>query len=132
MVTGKHPDGRVAFTSRNLRGLIDYARKHGIAKVTLGECISGDGLYEAQFGNGVICKDSFADPRIMLGFFLGRGAVEVIECERTVFNKGSAMGRINVVFMPPLGRDGSMRFGPWVATAYRDEQQVPMVRLVRD
>jgi hypothetical protein len=87
---------------------------------------------KAEFSNGAICRDSFADRAIMLGFFLSRGCVAEVECERTVFNRGTAMGNINVPFMSPIGREGSMRFGPWITTAYRDAHHVPMVRFVRD
>jgi hypothetical protein len=130
-VSGYFPSGIRAFTSRNLRGLIDYGRKHGIVKVSLGDCISGDGLYRAEFGNGVVCSGSFASPSVMLGFFLGRSFVDVIECERIVFNKGAAMGHIRLPFMCDIGRDGTMRFGPWSATAYRDVTQTPMVKFTR-
>jgi hypothetical protein len=132
-VTGYFPSGIQAFTSRNLRGLIDYGRKHGITKVTLGDCTSGDGLYRAEFSNGVVCNGSFASPSVMLGFFLGRGFVSVIDCERHVFNQGVSMGRITLPFMCSIDRDGTpLRFGPWIATAYRDEHQTPMVKFMRD
>jgi hypothetical protein len=105
LVVGKFPNGRIAFQSRNLRGLINYARKYGITKVELGDSTDRRGLYHAEFGNGVICESDFADPSIMLGFFLGRRTVAMIECDRHVFNQGSAMGRINIPFLSPIGRD---------------------------
>lgn len=129
-VTGQFPDGRKAFSSRNLRGIIDYGRKFS-ARVTLGDCISGDGLYRVEFSNGVTCKGAFGSPSVMLGFFLGRGFVSEIDCERVVFNQGAAMGRVTLPFHCDIGRDGSMRFGPWMATAYRDENQTPMVKFIR-
>jgi hypothetical protein len=131
MTIGLFPDGKVAFQSQNLRGLIRYGCKHGITRADLGDCISGDGLYTVTFGNGVTSKGTFSDPRIMLGFFLGRGYVAEIDCDRTVFNKGAAMGRITLPFMCPIGRDGSMRFGPWTAQAYRDENQTALVKFTR-
>lgn len=128
---GYHPDGKIAFQSQNLRGLIVYGRKHGVTRVDLGDCISiSDGLYTVHFSNGVVCKGTFADPRVMLGFFLGRGFISQIECDRTVFNKGAALGRVHIPTLYPLGQHGSMNFGMWVATAYRDTTQTPMVRFV--
>ena len=129
---GHFPDGKIAFRSQNLRGLITYGRKHGIKLAELGDCISGDGLYTVTFHNGVTCKGAFASPSVMLGFFLGREFVDAIDCDRIVFNNGAAMGRITLPFMTDIGRDGSLRFGPWIATAYRDAQQTPMVKFVRD
>lgn len=123
---GYHPDGKIAFQSQNLRGLIVYGRKHGVTRADLGDCISGDGLYTVHFSNG-----AFADPRVMLGFFLGRGFISQIECDRTVFNKGAALGRIYLPFMCPIGRDGSMNFGPWAVTAYRDATRTAMVSFFR-
>lgn len=131
-VIGYFPDGKIAFQSQNLRGLITYGRKHGIVCAELGDCISGDGLYKVTFSNGVVCKGTFADPSVMLGFFLGRSFITQIECDRIVFNKGTAMGNVCVPFMCDIGRDGSMRFGPWQATAYRDATQTALVRFVRD
>ena len=130
-VMGFFPNGKMAFRSRNLRGVIDYGRKHNAVVVELGECISGAGLFKIVFSNGVECKGLFADPTIMLGFFINRGFVERIECERTVFNKGSALGRLNIARNAGmgLGRDGSMRVGRWMATAYRDETNTAMVTM---
>ena len=130
-VIGYHPGGKIAFQSRNLRGLIAYGRRHRIVLAELGDCISGDGLYTVKYSNGVVCKGTFADPAVMLGFFLGRGFVDEIECDRTTFNNGAILGRINLPPLCDIGRDGSMRFGPWLATAYRDETQTPLVRFVR-
>lgn len=132
MNIGHFPDGKVAFRSHNLAGLIRYGRKHGIARAELSDCICGDGLYTVTFGNGVTSKGTFASPSIMLGFFLGRGFVALIECDRTAFNQGAAMGRITLPRHCDIGRDGSMRFGPWIAAAYRDATQTPLVRFVRD
>jgi hypothetical protein len=131
MVIGYFPNGKKAFQSENSRGLITYGRKHGITRVDLGDCISGGGLYTATYSNGVTCKDTFADPRVMLGFFLNRGFVAEIDCDRTVFNKGSAMGRIALGFMNDIGRNGSMRVGPWIAQAYRNDTQTAMVKFTR-
>lgn len=128
---GHFPDGKVAFKSENLRGLITYGRRHGVDLVELGDCISGDGLYSVKFGNGVVSKGTFADPSVMLGFFLGRTFVNEIECDRTVFNKGASMGRISLPRHCSIGRDGSMRFGPWLATAYRNDTHTPLVRFTR-
>lgn len=128
---GHFPSGKVAFQSRNLAGLIRYGRKHGIVRAELGDCTTGRGLYRVEFTNGVTARGDFASPRVMLGFFLGRGFVSEIECDRTVFNKGAAMGRITLPFMAAIGRDGSMRFGPWLATAYRDATHTPLVKFTR-
>jgi hypothetical protein len=131
MTIGHFPDGKIAFKSQNLAGLIRYGRKHGIDKAELGDCISGDGLYKVTFGNGVVCKGTFASPSVMLGFFLGRSFVVEIECDRTIFNKGAAMGNIQLPSMCPIGRNGTMRFGPWRAMAYRDATQTPLVIFTR-
>jgi len=130
MVIGYHPNGKQAFSSCNLRGLIDYGRKHGIAQVTMGDIKDG-GSFTATFGNGVVCKSTFADPGIMLGFFLGRSFVDEIVCERTTFNHGTRFGRIRIPFLCPLPKYEAARFGPWLTTPYRDEHSTALVKFTR-
>ena len=132
LLRGYFPDGKIAFQSHNLAGLIRYGRKHGITRAELGDCITGRGLYRVEFTNGAVAKGDFASQSVMLGFFLGRTFVQTIECDRTVFNKGAAMGRLSLPFMTDIGRDGTMRLGSWTATAYRDPTHTPLVRFTRD
>ena len=126
-------DGKMVFRSKNLAGLIRYGRKHGITLAELGEDIAlyRGGLYRVTFGNGATCRGCFADPRIMLGFFVDRKFVNRIDCERVTFNRGTAGWAITVPFMLDIGREGPMRFGPWIASAYHTATGTPMVRFER-
>jgi hypothetical protein len=128
--TGLYPDGRKAFTSQSLAGLTRHGRKHGIPSVSLGDCPDGNGSYVAAFGDGAGCRGKFADPAVMLGFFLSRPFVQEVLCDRTTFNAGTAMGYVRVPRFASLLAPG--RFGPWAAAAYRDETLTPMVRFIRE
>lgn len=115
---GWFADGKRAFISKNLAGLIHYGRKHGVTVVTCGDTLDGRGSYRVTFGNGAISMGLFDSPSVMLGFFLGRTFVERVECDRTTFNMGTAFGRVRIPRLAcGIGRDGTAVYRPWVARA---------------
>lgn len=120
-VQGLRPDGTVAFRSRNLRGILDYRRKHDIVKCEMwhGEWKGGRwdaAFYRVTFADGVTCKGEFADASVMMGFFLsGARVMGTVECERTVWNCGANLGR----FKMSTGLADHVRRGPPVASAMR-------------
>ena len=131
-VIGYRPDGRVAFRSMNLRGILTYKRKHDIVRCEMHHYSKG-GIYRLTFADGVKCEGTFSDPRVMLGFFLaGRRVMGEVLCERALWNMGIAMGTVG-----PRNSDGTatregQTYGPWrVLNLYRCEHHVAMVRLTR-
>lgn len=53
--------------SRNLRGPLDYARKHGVARVQIAPIDTG-GLLYVTYDNGATCLTTFADYSVLQGF----------------------------------------------------------------
>jgi sugar phosphate isomerase/epimerase len=77
-------DNRVIHTSKNLRGIMDHARRVGVDEVV---CIQGPqyaentGDYRVQFSDGSHCWGQFASYQVMLEWFKARrwGAKIIIE-----------------------------------------------------
>lgn len=64
-------DGKVIRRSRNLRGLITHAGKHGVNEVSVWRTSNGAGVY-VKFGDGATCRTTFADFTIARDFFRKR------------------------------------------------------------
>ncbi len=135
---GFRPGGAVAFRSRNLRGLLAYARKHDVTSCALwhGEWKGGGwhgAFFRVEFADGVVCRGEFADASVMLGFFLGGSRINcAIDAERSVWNCGANLGRVSMTSMTASHVCRGFRIGDWVVTRlYRCEASVPMVCIER-
>lgn len=62
---------KVVSNSRNLRGLLDYARKHFIHRVAICNRNSHGALY-VEFENGATCRTEFADYSVLVRWILAR------------------------------------------------------------
>lgn len=64
-------NGKVVARSRNLRGLLDYARKHFIHRVAVYKQ-NGHGRLYVEFENGAQCRHMFEDYSVLVGWVLSR------------------------------------------------------------
>lgn len=65
--------GKVEAYSRNLRGILDYARRNSVrrVKVEFGN-ITRRAFYTVEFFNGATCKGEFAEYGICVDWFKSR------------------------------------------------------------
>ena len=66
-------DGGVVSRSRNLRGILDYGRKHGVAKALVLNAPEG-ALVRLAFEDGAFCYTEFADYSVAVGWINARRA----------------------------------------------------------
>lgn len=67
-------NGKAVATSRNLRGILDYARKHGVIRVATQKDPANTyrGLLYVTFADSATCVDSWACYEIMIDWVRGR------------------------------------------------------------
>lgn len=66
MIEIKNQDNETVSRRKNLRGITDYARKHGIAALSLATSIAnGSGLLGVTFQDGARTRVIFADHNVM-------------------------------------------------------------------
>lgn len=64
--------GRVAATSRNLRGILDYARHHSVVKATVRRKRGGEGEVTFAFYDGAHSTVRFASYSLLLRWIANR------------------------------------------------------------
>lgn len=64
--------GVVVAHSKNLRGLLDYARKHRVAYVSVHGTHDGGAAYYVRYNNGAEARGEFADLSVAVRWFRTR------------------------------------------------------------
>jgi len=67
MIEILNANGKVVQRSQNLRGMREYAGKHGVGKVSI-SAIPNGGLLSVFFQDGAACTTTFADFRVLQQF----------------------------------------------------------------
>jgi hypothetical protein len=65
-------DGKAVSKSRNLRGVLDYGRKHGVNQVAIGERSNGGGTLVVIFDNKAVVTTTFASFVVLLDWVASR------------------------------------------------------------
>lgn len=68
--------GKVIHRSRNLRGLLDYARRNSVQAVSINRLPEGAMLI-VRFFNGATCSTAFADCSVCIGWIKARRSWDI-------------------------------------------------------
>jgi hypothetical protein len=65
-------NGNLVASSKNLRGILDYARKVPVHRVAIYRNLNGDGLLCVTFDNGANCQTTFASYTVCIDWVKSR------------------------------------------------------------
>lgn len=105
--------GKVASKSRNLLGVFDYGRRHGIHSVLINQLWrSSGGRLQIRFDNGAITSTEFASYNVLVNFVKSRRTWP----EARVVSRGASFrSRVTESFAERLERTGDSIHIPSIA-----------------
>ena len=66
------PDGAVMHRSKNLRGVLDHARRSWIEEAVAYPAPEGRGVLQVTYGDGCTCHTEFASYEVLCGWLRAR------------------------------------------------------------
>lgn len=66
------PRGRIIHRSRNLRGILDHARRTWVEEAVATPAEEGKGILSVTFGDGATCRTEFASYQVLCWWLRSR------------------------------------------------------------